>query len=154
MKTISGKVTSTKPISVSKAARVLSNFVNAENGASQAVSVYLGRASAAFNDLVQFHKELKASKLESKQKKHEEESINSEGLVKYEQNQEDVAVQEVEDSAGQRHKKKNKLIEGALRGEVSLAKKKRKNEVYDGELVGSAEQDGAKKKKRKIENKQ
>ncbi|KAL7210050.1 hypothetical protein ACSBR1_031595 [Camellia fascicularis] len=41
-----------KTISFSKSAKVLSNFVSAEIGGSQAVSSYLTRASASFNALV------------------------------------------------------------------------------------------------------
>ncbi|KAI8525470.1 hypothetical protein RHMOL_Rhmol13G0232900 [Rhododendron molle] len=61
MKSISGKTTSTKEISLSKASKVLSNFVSADAGASQAPSSYLRCASASFDDLVQLHKDLKAS---------------------------------------------------------------------------------------------
>ncbi|XP_010260126.1 PREDICTED: uncharacterized protein LOC104599327 [Nelumbo nucifera] len=69
MKTVSGSLVSSKPISLSKAASVLSSFVSAETGASQAVSAYLRRASDAFNELVQFHRELKAGRSERKRKK-------------------------------------------------------------------------------------
>ncbi|KAF7115930.1 hypothetical protein RHSIM_RhsimUnG0043300 [Rhododendron simsii] len=61
MKSISGKTTSTKEISLSKASKVLSNFVNAGTGASQVLSSYLRRASASYDDLVRLHKDLKAS---------------------------------------------------------------------------------------------
>eukprot|EP00262_Sarcandra_glabra_P019336 TRINITY_DN7265_c0_g1_i19.p1 TRINITY_DN7265_c0_g1~~TRINITY_DN7265_c0_g1_i19.p1 ORF type:complete len:176 (+),score=34.56 TRINITY_DN7265_c0_g1_i19:442-969(+) len=60
MKLISGKVISSKPISIWKAASTLSTFISTETGASEAVSAYLKRASASFNDLVQFHRELKS----------------------------------------------------------------------------------------------
>ncbi|XP_042475008.1 uncharacterized protein LOC122057078 [Macadamia integrifolia] len=66
MKTISGWDTSSKPISLSKAATVLQKIINEDPGASQAVSVYLKRASAAFDELVQFHKELKGSRRKHK----------------------------------------------------------------------------------------
>ncbi|KAK9062914.1 hypothetical protein SSX86_020104 [Deinandra increscens subsp. villosa] len=52
MKTVTGKIVSTKPVNLSKAAKILSNFVNSDNGASQPVAAYLRRASAAFNELV------------------------------------------------------------------------------------------------------
>ncbi|XP_021889785.1 uncharacterized protein LOC110808564 [Carica papaya] len=61
MKTVSGKVISTAPISLSKAASIISNFAAAENGASQAISAYVRRASAAFTELAHLHKELKYS---------------------------------------------------------------------------------------------
>lgn len=61
MKTVSGKLISSKPISLSKAAKILSGFAGHEHGASDAVSVYLNRAADVFNSLVSFHKELKNS---------------------------------------------------------------------------------------------
>ncbi|KAL1353451.1 hypothetical protein HN51_017400 [Arachis hypogaea] len=68
MKTISGYCVSSKDISLSKAAKILSKFVSAENGASHAINAYLHRASAAFSELKQLHKEVKSS--HSHKKKH------------------------------------------------------------------------------------
>lgn len=61
MKTVSGIVVSSKPVSLSKAARVLSKFMASDNGASPAFAAYLKRASASFDELVQLRKELKGS---------------------------------------------------------------------------------------------
>ncbi|CAN1333103.1 hypothetical protein LINPERPRIM_LOCUS35947 [Linum perenne] len=55
MKSVTGKINSVTPVSVTRAASILSNFVDADTGASQAVTAYLRRATAAFNELVQFH---------------------------------------------------------------------------------------------------
>ncbi|CAN1165903.1 hypothetical protein LINPERPRIM_LOCUS34000 [Linum perenne] len=55
MKSVTGKINSVTPVSVSRAAYIHSNFVDADTGASQAVTAYLRRATAAFNELVQFH---------------------------------------------------------------------------------------------------
>lgn len=60
MKSVKGQVLSTTPISISKAAKILSKFVYADTSASQAVCAYLRRASASFNELNQLHKELKS----------------------------------------------------------------------------------------------
>lgn len=60
MKSVKGEVLSTTPISITKAAKILSKFVYADTGASQAVCAYLRRASASFNELNQLHKELKS----------------------------------------------------------------------------------------------
>lgn len=60
-KTVTGKLVSTKPISLSNAARYISRFTSDNHRASQAVSVYLQRASDSFNSLVQFRKKLKGS---------------------------------------------------------------------------------------------
>ncbi|XP_057954761.1 uncharacterized protein LOC131148842 [Malania oleifera] len=69
MKTVSGKVASSKPISLSKAAKVLSKFVSADTGASPAVSAYLRRASDSFNELALLHRELRASQSSHKHRK-------------------------------------------------------------------------------------
>lgn len=66
LKPISGQVVSSKPISLPKAAKILSKFVTVENGASHAISAYLQRTSTAFDELVHLHKELKAPKSERK----------------------------------------------------------------------------------------
>ncbi|KAI4298287.1 hypothetical protein L6164_031864 [Bauhinia variegata] len=70
MKTIKGNAFSTKPISLSKAAKFLSNFVSSENGASQAINAYLHRASASFNELKKVHKDLNSSYSDKKHKRH------------------------------------------------------------------------------------
>lgn len=69
MKTVSGRVISSKPVSLSKAARSLAKFVSSDNGASPAFAAYLKRASASFDELVQLRKELKGSGSEFKGKK-------------------------------------------------------------------------------------
>ena len=71
MKTVTGRVNSAKPISLSKAATLLSGFVSSENGASQDVSAYLRRASGAFIELKSIHREIKSkeTKLSSKKRK-------------------------------------------------------------------------------------
>ncbi|KAL0537705.1 hypothetical protein IC582_026690 [Cucumis melo] len=61
MKTVTGSVVSSKPISISKAASTLSSFLSADNGASKALCAYLRRASDSFNELKHLHKELKSS---------------------------------------------------------------------------------------------
>nr|XP_009767481.1 PREDICTED: uncharacterized protein LOC104218639 [Nicotiana sylvestris] len=53
MKTVSGKPTKTKPISLSKAASLISNFVADEAagaGHSHAIAKYLNRASSSFSE--------------------------------------------------------------------------------------------------------
>ncbi|MED6144463.1 hypothetical protein PIB30_015890 [Stylosanthes scabra] len=68
MKTVSGYCVSSRDITLSKAAKILSKFVSAENGASHAINAYLHRASVAFSELNQLHKEVKSS--DSHKKKH------------------------------------------------------------------------------------
>ncbi|PSR95152.1 Neurofilament light polypeptide like [Actinidia chinensis var. chinensis] len=146
MKTVSGQIISTKAISLSKAAKVLSNFVAAETGASDAVSAYLRRASASFDELVQFHKDLKSSKSDRKLK-----SANSEGPVKYEK------ISEVEDSGGsysvrEKHNnnKKSEIMKreggGSVVAEEGNRNRHRKNVEGNDE---SEDQSSLKKKKKK-----
>lgn len=56
---LSGHCESSKDITLSIATKILFKFVSADNGASQVIDAYLHRASAAFNELNQFHRELK-----------------------------------------------------------------------------------------------
>ncbi|KAK4370396.1 hypothetical protein RND71_009871 [Anisodus tanguticus] len=63
MKTVSGKVTSTTPISLSNAAKSLTKFASSDHGASHAVSVYLHRAANSFNQLVKVHEKLNPNSL-------------------------------------------------------------------------------------------
>ncbi|XP_039037607.1 uncharacterized protein LOC120174948 [Hibiscus syriacus] len=75
MKTLTGKILSSTPISVSKAAKIINNFAATDNGASLAISAYLRRASASFSELKQLHRELqKPSKSNRKHKKSKSET--------------------------------------------------------------------------------
>ncbi|TKY57955.1 transcriptional regulator ATRX-like isoform X1 [Spatholobus suberectus] len=83
MKTISGHCVSLKDISLSKAAKILSKFDSADNGASQVISAYLHRASASFSELDRLHKELKSSHPHKKHKRHRTQTgDDSERVVK------------------------------------------------------------------------
>lgn len=73
MKTVSGTVISSKPISLSKATSILSTFVSTESGASQAIGAYLRRTLASFKELKQLHKELKTDRSEHKRKRRRSE---------------------------------------------------------------------------------
>ncbi|OAY45689.1 uncharacterized protein LOC110619639 [Manihot esculenta] len=55
MKTVTGKIVSSTPVPIYKASSILSNFASTETGASQAVSAYLRRATAAFDELSRLH---------------------------------------------------------------------------------------------------
>ncbi|KAK3012632.1 hypothetical protein RJ639_008588 [Escallonia herrerae] len=103
MKSISGRVTSSKPISLSKAAETLTNFASSDNGASQAVSTYLKRAAAEFTELAHFHKLLNSSHSGRKPPKHQSTSIVAEHPVRTEQNS-IATVQRHQDSEGKRRK--------------------------------------------------
>ncbi|KAL6566276.1 hypothetical protein OROGR_001891 [Orobanche gracilis] len=55
MRKITGQLLSSKPVSISRAAKLLTRFAAVDNGSSATVSLYLQRTADAFNQLVQFH---------------------------------------------------------------------------------------------------
>ncbi|CAA0814773.1 Unknown protein [Striga hermonthica] len=55
MRKISGQLLSSKPVSVSTAAKLISDFAAFDNGSSATISLYLQRTADAFNHLLQFH---------------------------------------------------------------------------------------------------
>ncbi|XP_055825017.1 uncharacterized protein LOC129893503 [Solanum dulcamara] len=61
MKTVSGKVKSTTPISLSDAAKSFSKFAVSDHEASHAVSLYVQRAADSFNKLVKVHQKLSSN---------------------------------------------------------------------------------------------
>ncbi|CAI9272405.1 unnamed protein product [Lactuca saligna] len=131
MKTVSGKIVSTKAVNLSKAANILSKFVTSDNGASQSVSAYLRRASVAFNELVYFKKHNKLKK------KANEDASTISDISQRNLEEDDVRVPKndnVEDKSEDKKKKKKK-------------KKKRKNVEVDGGEIGNLE--GPERKKRR-----
>lgn len=129
MKTVSGKVTSTIPISLSAAAKSLSKFASSNHEASHAVSLYLQRAADSFNHLVKVHQ------------------ILSPNNVKNEHSADDVKVEEISES--KRHHMKSREVGLEIENVVnnvdipngSLENKKSKH------LGKSAKNDKAKKDK-------
>ncbi|OWM67962.1 eukaryotic translation initiation factor 5B [Punica granatum] len=69
MKTVSGKIISTRSVSLAKASKILSKMVTVDNGASSSISIYLRKASDAFDELAQFHKGIKTPKSDRKSRK-------------------------------------------------------------------------------------
>ncbi|KAK6276687.1 hypothetical protein POUND7_006396 [Theobroma cacao] len=142
MKTVTGKILSSTPISVSKATKIISNFAATDNGASQAVSAYLRRASASFNELKQLHRELrKQSKSGCKHKKSKSETtVESAGESSLEPSVFNLTRGAVElsqqashgcgDSEGKKHKNKKKREKGEV-GNVGDGEGR--SLIYDGE---------------------
>ncbi|VVB16665.1 unnamed protein product [Arabis nemorensis] len=64
MKTVTGRIISAEPVSLTKAASLLINFASSDNGTSQDVSAYLQRVAAAFTELKSIHREILSSSLE------------------------------------------------------------------------------------------
>ncbi|KAF8396661.1 hypothetical protein HHK36_018286 [Tetracentron sinense] len=163
MKTISGKVVSSKPISLSKAASVLSTFVSAETGASQAVSAYLRRASFSFTELVQFHRELKSGRSERKQRKIRLEDVDNGNPTDAVENPREDGGRILDSEEDQSYvhygtsKGGNFDDEGRDIGRKKKKKKKKKREINDnraeeresGGGVGIEVEKGKERKKRK-----
>ncbi|XP_022877149.1 uncharacterized protein LOC111395406 [Olea europaea var. sylvestris] len=62
---MSAQLVSEKPVSLSRAAKLLSRFASVDNGSSGAVPLYLQRTADAFNHLVQFHSKHKNNDLQN-----------------------------------------------------------------------------------------
>ncbi|XP_074563192.1 uncharacterized protein LOC141819834 [Curcuma longa] len=73
MKAVTGTVVSSKRISLSKAAAVLSRFAANENAARPEVAAFVHRASAAFDELVHFHREIRAARRRPEERNEEDE---------------------------------------------------------------------------------
>ncbi|EHA8587110.1 hypothetical protein COCNU_scaffold001446G000010 [Cocos nucifera] len=110
MRAVRGSVVSSRPLSLSKAAATLARFAAAETGARPEIAAYLRRASTAFNELVQFHREIKAvwrgTKRDAPRKEEEEDGSGGDGLK--------------EEKKRRRKKEKEKagMEDGELRGEI------------------------------------
>ncbi|KAH7516230.1 hypothetical protein FEM48_Zijuj10G0113200 [Ziziphus jujuba var. spinosa] len=77
MKTVSGSIISSRPISLSKATATLSMFVSTDTGASQAIGAYLRRTLASFKELKQLKKELKTARSDRKRKRHSSDIVDN-----------------------------------------------------------------------------
>nr|UWI82225.1 nucleolar protein 58 [Populus tomentosa] len=158
MKTVTGKITDSTPVSISKAASILSKFVSSENGASQALNAYLRRATAAFDELSRLHsksdrrKHKKDSSLIRSVEASQSELVNnSEQMLKKEVKEEgSVGDEEIESKKEKKRKRKGDLAEQT---EKSNGIKKEKAEVEEnGSVVDKIEireEEENKKKKRK-----
>ncbi|XP_027184184.1 vicilin-like seed storage protein At2g18540 [Coffea eugenioides] len=145
-----GQVVSTKPVSLSSAAKNLSAFASLEeeNGASDAVRVYLKRASDAFNNLVQFHKELKAPHSNRKRKASQPLVVDTkiETLATVDKNPDEEKIKNVK-SKGKR--KKNRELE--VNDEEPLKIEKDKGRIDEVNAVKRSEKKEKHKKNREFE---
>lgn len=143
MKTVSGKVIYTTPISLSDAAKSLSKFAASDHEASHAVSLYLQRAADSFNHLVKVHQKLSSNSVKKEdfnddveisesrrdQKKNREVGLKVENVVK----NEDIPN-------GSRESKKSKNLVKEENSEADTKGNKTKNsskidKVKDQKLV-------------------
>jgi|UniRef100_A0A2N9H0F2 hypothetical protein len=102
MKTVSGKVLSSKPISLKKATSTLSTFVATENGASPVISAYLRRALSAFKELRQHEKDFRAPSSGSKRERSKSEILSEVDTVG------ENPTRSIEVSQAPRHKPKKR----------------------------------------------
>ncbi|XP_027332549.1 vicilin-like seed storage protein At2g18540 isoform X2 [Abrus precatorius] len=153
MKTISGHCVSLKEISLSKAAKILSKFVSADNGASHVIGAYLHRASVSFNELDQLHKELKSSHSQKKHKSRTKSAQTVGGSEKHKKNKK--KQQEVES----RHDGGNGVKFGEREGDGKLPNGTY-NEIESGQEQGNVGdgnhgmEEGKKQRKEKKKHKE
>lgn len=104
MKTISGKVISSQPISHSRAFKVLKKFVpSGDTGASRSISAHLRRTLEAFRELDGFHRELKPLRSKHQGKTQRSGATNSDGTKEAEDNHRELSVKrEVFDGNGEK----------------------------------------------------
>ncbi|XP_071739099.1 uncharacterized protein [Rutidosis leptorrhynchoides] len=147
MKTVTGMIVSAKPVSLSKAANILSKFVNSDNGASQAVRAYLRRASMDFNELVYFKKHHKYKNNIPKEEASVKSDISHRNHEEYERKVLEKDVVKSEDDKVGKKEKKRKKIDGNLGIE---RKDKIEVKVEEGnESVKEKSEEKKKKNKRK-----
>ncbi|KAI3897813.1 hypothetical protein MKX03_013719 [Papaver bracteatum] len=137
MKTVSGFVLSSEPVSLSKASSILKNFVSSENGASHALRVYVKRTYASLNGLAQYHSNLESGKSERKLKKKPKVEVIENGLTdtarNYQEEEEVKSVGNTEEGLVKTEgkKKKRKKVEEEMKDgeerDISRSNKKRKH---------------------------
>uniref|UniRef100_A0A6N2M2X7 Uncharacterized protein n=1 Tax=Salix viminalis TaxID=40686 RepID=A0A6N2M2X7_SALVM len=157
MKTVTGKITKSTPVTIAKAASILSKFVSTDTGASQALNAYLRRATAAFDELARLHSK-------SDRRKHKRDSApdqrveaSQSALVNDNEQRLKMEVKEegnaAEEETGRRRKTKKKR-KGDLKEETErineVKKEKIEVEVNEGK-VNKVEKE-LKKKKRKMKS--
>ncbi|KAJ6763908.1 DNA TOPOISOMERASE 1-LIKE [Salix purpurea] len=144
------------PVTIAKAASILSKFVSTDAGASQALNAYLRRSTAAFDELARLHSK-------SDRRKHKRDSApdqrveasqsavvnDNEQRLKMEVKEEGNAAEE---ETGRRRKTKKKR-KGDLEEETErsneVKKEKIEVEVIEGKVVGKVENKVEKELKKK-----
>ncbi|KAK3206133.1 hypothetical protein Dsin_020179 [Dipteronia sinensis] len=159
MKTVTGRVLSTKLISLSKAASILSNFVSAETGASQAVCAYLRRTSISFHELSQLHKEFKPNRNPKSKTAAADENPTRNAIS----SQRELSRGTWDDVGGESEKKKNKKKRSEIenlegKGETGIEEDGNLGKEIYGDEIANSKEDGEvgienerKKHKKKLE---
>ncbi|XP_051138543.1 uncharacterized protein LOC127256531 [Andrographis paniculata] len=148
MRKISGEVLSSKPVSLSRAAKLISRFAAVDNGSTPAIFLYLERTSEAFNHLVQFHKKpsqnsdaadrervqkLQSDWLERNLEGGKGNSQGDNGMSVDETNPSVDEAQNLSNGGDERKKKKEKKRKGDGGEEVEKKKKMKKSDLVDSE---------------------
>ncbi|KAB2614878.1 oleosin GRP-17-like [Pyrus ussuriensis x Pyrus communis] len=146
MKTVSGIVLSSKPISLSKATSTLSSFVSSDTGASQEFSVYLRRTLASFKELKQLHKELKSPRSERKRsRRHRSETENDDAETVGENPAQSTGVSEVSHGLESKPETQRQVVDAQVK-----KKERKKGEVRkfgeDGGGISERGGEGGEKK--------
>ncbi|KAG2311051.1 hypothetical protein Bca4012_025516 [Brassica carinata] len=163
MKTVTGRVTSEKPISLSKAATLLSSFVSSETEASQDVAAYLRRASDAFTELKSFHREIRSStkpaeseprfgenELEDeKRKSREEDAVEEKETVKWEEEPRKKERKKKSREEDVVEEKVDVKLEEEQRNDEKKKKKSKKNKGEDVNVKLEEEQRNEERKEKK-----
>lgn len=161
MKTISGKVISTKPISFSKAAKIFKEFVNAENGASPVIKAYLERTKESFEELNKLHKELKSPRSDRKHKRNRSETHDTEKIKENSVRSVEIDQEQNQGAAQSKNNFRKHLFGGANTGEdeekpsqVVVKSSQEPNDAveYHAGNEGGSERHKKKKKKSDVEN--
>ncbi|CAF2120919.1 unnamed protein product [Brassica rapa subsp. narinosa] len=147
MKTVTGSVNSAKPISLAKAATLLSGFVSSETQASQDVTAYLRRATAAFTELRSFHREIRSAN----QKSELQELGRAKGV---DDSVENGTVTGEESVHGRKKKNKSKEKKEEDEQRNKERKKKNKDENAINEKVNVKLEEERKEKKKKKNKKE
>lgn len=162
MKTVTGKITDSTPVTIAKAASILSKFVSTDTGASQALNAYLRRATAAFDELARLHSksDRRKHKRDSAQTQRVEASQsglvnNNEQRLEMEVKEEGNAAEEETERKKRRRKRKGDLEEETERSN-EVKKEKTEFEENEGKVVGRVEikvEEEMKRKKKKKKRK-
>ncbi|XP_011037392.1 PREDICTED: protein PXR1-like [Populus euphratica] len=158
MKTVTGEITDSTPVTIAKAASILSKFVSTDTGASQALNAYLRRTAAAFDELARLHSKFdrRKHKRDSAQIQRVEASQsglvnNNEQRLKKEVNVEGNAAEEETERKRRRRRRKGDLEEETERSN-EVKKEKTEFEENEGKVVGRVDikvEEEMKKKKKK-----
>lgn len=157
MKTVTGKITDSTPVTIAKAASILSKFVSTDTGASQALNAYLRRATAAFDELARLHSksDRRKHKRDSAQTQRVEVSLS--GLVNNNEQRLKKEVKEEGNAAEEETERKRRRRKGYLEEETERSNEVKKErtefEENEGKVVGrveiKVEEEMKRKKKRK-----